>query len=304
MEAYSFRIFVGQKNALMLYDSYTIYGGTGTGGGGGGTQGFQGPAGGGTGAGTQGFQGLQGLMGIQGFQGVIGLQGLAGSTGVNGNQGSQGNIGVQGAQGLIGFQGIQGDFGFQGLQGDIGLQGSQGLQGLIGATGDIGFQGLQGFQGPQGLVGPTGAGVQGLAGLQGPAGINGIGGGSSTGYIDIYHVNNAGTFQISTGTFSSNVATGPLSVIVAGNVMTIGGFTSQFPNSILGYGVNYTAGTSTVNFYRPMTYLNTTNVQVEMYPGNQIILRNLTTTNMGAAVNTAGFPNGTIAYTGRFVFTF
>ena len=35
MEAYSFRIFVGQKNALMLYDTYTIYGGTGTGEGGG-----------------------------------------------------------------------------------------------------------------------------------------------------------------------------------------------------------------------------------------------------------------------------
>ena len=284
MEAYSFRIFVGQKNALMLYDSYTIYGGTGTGegGGGGGTQGFQGPAGGGTGAGTQGFQGLQGLMGIQGFQGVIGLQGLAGSTGVNGSQGLQGYIGSQGSQGSIGFQGIQGGFGFQGLQGDIGLQGSQGLQGLIG---------------------PTGAGVQGLVGPQGPAGAGGLGG-SSTGYIDIYHINNAGTFQISTGTFSSNVATGPLSVTVAGNVMTIGGFTSQFPNSIIGYGVNYTAGTSNINFYRPMTYLNTTNVQVEMYPGNQIILRNLTTANMGAAVNTTGFPNGTIAYTGRFVFTF
>jgi hypothetical protein len=86
--------------------------------------------------------------------------------------------------------------------------------------------------------------------------------------------------------------------------MTIGGFTSQFPNSIIGYGVNYTAGTSTVNFYRPMTYLTTTNVQVEMYPGNQIVLRNLTTANLGAAVNTTGFPNGEIAYTGRFVFTF
>ena len=298
MEAYSFRIFVGQKNALMLYDTYTIYGGTGTESGGGGYQGPQGPAGGGTG--TQGFQGLQGLMGLQGLIGFQGLQGLIGSTG---SSGLQGNQGLQGSQGLIGFQGIQGGYGFQGLQGDIGLQGSQGLQGLIGFTGARGFQGLQGFQGAQGLVGPTGAGFQGLEGPQGPAGPGGLGG-ASTGYIDIYHINNAGTFQISTGTFSSNVATGPLSVTVAGNVMTIGGFTSQFPNSIIGYGVNYTAGTSTVNFYRPMTYLNTTNVQVEMYPGNQIILRNLTTANMGAAVNTTGFPNGTIAYTGRFVFTF
>ncbi len=300
MESYSFRIFVGQKNALMLYDSYTIYHGTGTESGGGGYQGPQGPAGGGTGAGTQGFQGLQGLMGLQGLIGFQGLQGLIGSTG---SSGLQGNQGLQGSQGLIGFQGIQGGYGFQGLQGDIGLQGSQGLQGLIGFTGAMGYQGLQGFQGAQGLVGPTGAGFQGLVGPQGPAGAGGLGG-ASTGYIDIYHINNAGTFQISTGTFSSNVATGPLSVTVAGNVMTIGGFTSQFPNSIIGYGVNYTAGTSTVNFYRPMTYLNTTNVQVEMYPGNQIILRNLTTANMGAAVNTTGFPNGTIAYTGRFVFTF
>uniref|UniRef100_A0A6C0DKH3 Uncharacterized protein n=1 Tax=viral metagenome TaxID=1070528 RepID=A0A6C0DKH3_9ZZZZ len=304
MEGYSFRIFVGQKNALMLYDSYTIYHGTGAeSGGGGGYQGPQGPAGGGTGAGTQGFQGLQGLMGLQGnigFQGLIGTQGIQGGYGF---QGLQGNVGVQGSQGLIGTQGIQGGYGFQGLQGNIGLQGSQGLQGLIGFTGARGFQGLQGFQGTQGLVGPTGSGFQGLEGPQGPAGPEGLGG-SSTGYIDIYHINNAGTFQISTGAFSSNVATGPLSVTVGGNVMTIGGFTSQFPNSILGYGVNYTAGTSTVNFYRPMTYLNTTNVQVEMYPGNQIILRNLSTANMGAAVNTTGFPNGTIAYTGRFVFTF
>ncbi len=297
MEGYSFRIFVGQKNALMLYDTYTIYGGTGTESGGGGYQGPQGPAGGGSGTGAQGFQGLQGLMGLQGLIGLQGLQGLIGATG---SSGLQGNQGLQGSQGLIGFQGIQGGYGFQGLQGDIGLQGSQGLQGLIGFTGAMGYQG---FQGPQGLVGPTGAGTQGLEGPQGPAGPSGLGG-SSTGYIDIYHINNAGTFQISTGTFSSNVATGPLSVTVAGNVMTIGGFTSQFPNSIIGYGVNYTAGTSTVNFYRPMTYLNTTNVQVEMYPGNQIILRNLTTANMGAAVNTTGFPNGTIAYTGRFVFTF
>ncbi len=303
MEAYSFRIFVGQKNALMLYDSYTIYNGTGTNGGGGGYgfQGLQGPAGGGTGAGTQGFQGLQGLMGLQGYQGSIGLQGIQGGYGF---QGLQGYVGVQGNQGSIGFQGIQGGYGFQGLQGDIGLQGSQGLQGLIGFTGARGLQGFMGVQGNQGLIGPTGAGFQGMEGLQGPMGPSGIGGGASTGYIDIYHINNAGTFQISTGSFSSNVATGPLSVTVAGNVMTIGGFTSQFPNSILGYGVNYTAGTSNVNFYRPMTYLNTTNIQVEMYPGNQIILRNLTTANMGAAVNTTGFPNGTTAYTGRFVFTF
>lgn len=298
MEAYSFRIFVGQKNALMLYDTYTIYGGTGTESGGGGYQGPQGPPGGGTGA--QGFQGLQGLMGLQGLIGFQGFQGLIGSTGSSGLQGNQGS---QGPQGLIGFQGGYGFQGFQGLQGDVGLQGSQGLQGLIGFTGAMGYQGLQGFQGAQGLVGPTGAGFQGLEGPQGPAGPSGLGG-ASTGYIDIYHINNGGTFQISTGTFSSNVATGPLSVTVAGNVMTIGGFRSQFPNSIIGYGVNYTAGTSTVNFYRPMTYLNTTNVQVEMYPGNQIILRNLTTGNMGAAVNTSGFPNGTIAYTGRFVFTF
>jgi hypothetical protein len=300
MEAYSFRIFVGQKNALMLYDTYTIYGGTGTESGGGGYQGFQGPAGGGTGAGTQGFQGLQGLMGLQGLIGFQGLQGLVGSNGSAGVQGNQGNIGFQG---LVGFQGpaaiasMTGATGYQGFQG---LGGNQGLQGLIGFTGAMGLQGLVGFQG---LVGPTGAGTQGLAGPQGPAGPSGLGG-SSTGYIDIYHINNGGTFQISTGSFSSNVATGPLSVTVAGSVMTIGGFTSQFPNSIIGYGVNYTAGTSTVNFYRPMTYLNTTNVQVEMYLGNQIVLRNLTTANMGAAVNTTGFPNGTIAYTGRFVFTF
>jgi hypothetical protein len=295
MEAYSFRIFVGQKNALMLYDSYTIYGGTGTEGGGGGgpgVQGTQGPTGG---RGLQGFIGLQGLMGLQGNIGVQGFQGGYGLQGLQGNAGIQGNIGLQGVQGF------QGGYGLQGLQG---LEGSQGLQGLIGVTGARGLQGLMGIQGLQGLVGPTGAGVQGNIGLQGPMGPSGIGGGSSTGYIDIYHVNNAGTFQISTGSFSSNVATGPLSVTVAGNVMTIGGFTSQFPNSILGYGVNYTAGTSNINFYRPMTYLNTTNIQVEMYPGNQIILRNLTTANLGAAVNTTGFPNGSVAYTGRFTFTF
>jgi hypothetical protein len=238
--------------------------------------------------------GLQGLIGFQGIQGLEGFQGLEGSQGLEGNQGS---IGFQGPAAVASMTGAMGYQGFQGLEGN------QGFQGLIGYTGAMGYQGLEGFQGAQGLVGPTGAGFQGLEGPQGPAGPGGLGG-SSTGYIDIYHINNAGTFQISTGAFSPNVATGPLSVTVGGNVMTIGGFTSQFPNSIIGYGVNYAAGTSNVNFYRPMTYLTTTNVQVEMYPGNQIVLRNLSTANLGAAVNTTGFPNGEIAYTGRFVFTF
>jgi hypothetical protein len=77
--SYSYRVHVGQFNALSLYESYTIYGGTGPKGGGGGAgyQGATGPEGGPIGPqGYQGYQGKTGSIGLQGYQGYDMFSGI------------------------------------------------------------------------------------------------------------------------------------------------------------------------------------------------------------------------------------
>uniref|UniRef100_A0A6C0DK99 Uncharacterized protein n=1 Tax=viral metagenome TaxID=1070528 RepID=A0A6C0DK99_9ZZZZ len=134
------------------------------------------------------------------------------------------------------------------------------------------------------------------------------------GYIDIYHKNQGGNIQIDKVEFSKNISSENQGDInIKGNTATIKGFTSKVPKSILGYGVNYDENKK-VAFYRPMNYINTTNIQVELTPGKELSLKNMTTTNLGASFPLesnpkgkgmkVGFKDGEVFHTGRFVFTF
>jgi hypothetical protein len=82
--------------------------------------------------------------------------------------------------------------------------------------------------------------------------------------------------------------------------VVIRNFTSRIPKSVTAYGVNYNDN-GTVNFYKLMTFFNNSNVQVEMKPGNELILRNLNlATNLGATSPVDETP----IHAARFVFTF
>ena len=129
------------------------------------------------------------------------------------------------------------------------------------------------------------------------------------GYIDIYHKkdkdkNGKETIVLNNVTYSANIAPEKNGTTKAdGNVATITKFTSKVPKSIVLYGVNYD-DKKNVAYYRPVDNKNSTAVQVEMKPGEQIIFRNLSVGTLGASFGGSKFTKDDIIHTGRFVFTF
>jgi len=137
---------------------------------------------------------------------------------------------------------------------------------------------------------------------------------ADAGYIDIYHKKGKvydrkgkemNVILIDKVTYSANIAPeNNGKTKVDNSVATITKFTSKIPKSILGYGVYYETSSKTVESYRPMTFINATNIQVLMKPGKEIILENLTTGNLGSQNTFPAFNDGESIHTGRFVFTF
>jgi hypothetical protein len=150
---------------------------------------------------------------------------------------------------------------------------------------------------------------------------------ADAGYIDIYHKKDKGNIVLDKVEYSNNISTGKARIIVypkdqkllkdakekeknvekigeiPDNSVIIKGFTSRIPKSVLGYGVFYD-DKKNVLAYRLMTFINATNVQVVMKPGNLIMLGNLTPGNLGSQSAFPAFKDGDIIHTGRFVFTF
>ena len=145
---------------------------------------------------------------------------------------------------------------------------------------------------------------------------------ADAGYIDIYHKNNKGNYELNKVEFSKNISSeNKADITVAGNSFTIKEFTSKVPKSVLLYTVNYDENKN-VDFYRLMENIDNNAIQVEMKPGQIIKFANLstvalalkfpketTTTTKDAkgkviTTTTKGFKDGDIIHTGRFVFTF
>ena len=138
----------------------------------------------------------------------------------------------------------------------------------------------------------------------------------NVGYVDIYHKKEKSGMVLSNVEFSPNIASGKATIIlhkpiekdrdlptVSVPTVIINGFTKKTPTSVLGYGVFYNKDKN-VAAYRPMTFINATNIQVMMKPGKELMIGNLSPGNLGSQSAFSAFKDGELIHTGRFVFTF